>query len=36
MKKVVRRSSFEAWKQLNESGAILAGESEMNAVGALN
>ena len=34
-KKVVRRSSFEAWKQLNEKGAILPGDSEMKAVGAV-
>ncbi len=35
-KKVVRRSSFEAWKRLNENGAILADDSEMKAVGAVN
>ena len=33
-KKVVRRSSLEAWKQLNEIGAILSDDSEMKAVGA--
>jgi hypothetical protein len=31
-KKVVRRSSFEGWKQENEKG-ILSAELEMNAVG---
>ena len=34
-KKVVRRSSFEAWKRLNENGAILPTDSEMKAVGAV-
>ncbi len=34
-KKVVRRSSLEAWKQLNEIGAILSDDSEMKAVGAV-
>ena len=34
-KKVVRRSSFEAWKRLNENGAILADNSEMKAVSAV-
>ena len=34
-KKVVCRSSFEAWKRLNENGAILADDSEMKAVGAV-
>jgi predicted DNA-binding transcriptional regulator AlpA len=34
-KKVVRRSSFEAWKVLNENGAILLDDSEMKAVGAV-
>ena len=35
-KKVVRRSSFEAWKRVNENGAILSEDSEMNAVDAVN
>jgi predicted DNA-binding transcriptional regulator AlpA len=35
-KKVVRRSSLEAWKQLNEIGAILSDDSEMKAVGAVS
>ena len=35
-KKVVRRSSLEAWKRLNEIGAILSDDSEMKAVGAVN
>jgi predicted DNA-binding transcriptional regulator AlpA len=35
-KKVVRRSSLEAWKQLNEIGAILSGDSEMKTVGAVS
>ena len=34
-KKVVRRSSFEAWKRANEIGAILSADSEMRAVGAV-
>ena len=34
-KKVVRRSSLEAWKRLNEIGAILSDDSEMKAVGAV-
>jgi len=34
-KKVVRRSSFEEWKQDNEKG-ILCGEPEMHAVGRTN
>src|SRR3989442_59565 len=33
-KKVIRRSSFEAWKQDNETGTILS-DSEMKAVGAV-
>ncbi len=35
-KKVVRRSSFEAWKRANEIGAILSADSEMKTVGAVN
>jgi predicted DNA-binding transcriptional regulator AlpA len=35
-KKVVRRSSLEAWKRLNEIGAILSDDSEMKAVGAVS
>ena len=35
-KKVVRRSSLEAWKQRNEIGAILSDDSEMKAVGAVS
>ncbi len=36
-KKVVMRSSFEAWKRANERNhAIVAGESESNAVDALD
>ena len=35
-KKVVRRSSFEAWKRANENGAILSDDSEMKAVGAVS
>jgi hypothetical protein len=35
-KKVVRRSSFEAWKRVNENGAILSDDSEMKAVGAVS
>jgi len=35
-KKVVRRSSLEAWKRANEIGAILSADSEMKAVGAVN
>ena len=35
-KKVVRRLSFEAWKRVNENGAILSEDSEMNAVDAVN
>ena len=35
-KKVVRRSSLEAWKQLNEIGAILSDDSEMKTVGAVS
>ena len=34
-KKVVRRSSLEAWKRANEIGAILSPDSEMKAVGAV-
>jgi hypothetical protein len=34
-KKVVRRSSFEAWKAANET-ATIPGHSEMEAVGAAN
>ena len=34
-KKVIRRSSFEAWKRLNEIGAILSGDSEMKVVDAV-
>jgi hypothetical protein len=34
-KKVVRRCSFEAWKHATENHAIVAGESELNAVDAL-
>ena len=36
LKKVVRRSSLEAWKRLNEIGAILSDDSEMKAVGAVS
>jgi predicted DNA-binding transcriptional regulator AlpA len=36
-KKVVQRSSFEAWKEANEENrVIVAGDSEMNAVDALH
>jgi predicted DNA-binding transcriptional regulator AlpA len=35
-KKVVRRSSLEAWKRVNEIGAILSDDSEMKAVGAVS
>ena len=35
-KKVIRRSSLEAWKRLNEIGAILSDDSEMKAVGAVS
>jgi predicted DNA-binding transcriptional regulator AlpA len=35
-KKVVRRSSLEAWKRANEISAILSADSEMKAVGAVN
>ena len=35
-KKVVRRSSLEACKRLNEIGAILSDDSEMKAVGAVS
>ena len=36
-KKVVMRSSFEAWKRANEKNrAIVGDESELNAVHALN
>ncbi len=35
-KRVVRRSSLEAWKRLNEIGAILSDDSEMKAVGAVS
>jgi hypothetical protein len=35
-KKVVRRSSFEAWKRANENGAIFSDDSEMKAVGAVS
>ena len=35
-KKVVRRSSLEAWKRLNEIGAILSDDSEMKTVGAVS
>jgi hypothetical protein len=35
-KKVVRRSSLEAWKRANEIGAILSADSEMKAVGAVH
>jgi hypothetical protein len=35
-KKVVRRSSFEAWKRITENHAIVGDESELNAVDALN
>jgi len=35
-KKVVRRSSLEAWKRANEIGAILSPDSEMKAVGAVH
>jgi hypothetical protein len=35
-RRVVQRSSFEAWKRANEKNrAIVAGESELNAVDAL-
>jgi hypothetical protein len=34
-KKVVRRSSFEAWQRLNESGAIVGSDSNINALGAV-
>jgi len=36
-KKVVQRSSFEAWKEANEENrVIVAGDSEMNAIDALH
>ena len=35
-KKVVRRASLEAWKRLNEIGAILSDDSELKTVGAVN
>jgi hypothetical protein len=35
-KKVVRRASLEAWKRLNEIGAILSDDSELKTVGAVH